>query len=137
LGKIYPRKWLKQIESKGIDIGGIQNPATSLDLRAFYAYNEKFEITHGTPVSQFARRELTFPNPCSGYQAPTENRKDVRMPNLVPPIPMEIPSEYLRRVPSIFVLWILAPIINSLLPSKAGSVYNSYPRPITGLHDPH
>src|ERR1700690_1800318 len=94
IGEDYPRKWLKQIESNGIDIGGIQILQQSLDLRAFYAYNEKFEITHGTPVSQFARRELTFPKSLLGYQVPTEKRKDTKKANLAQPIIMEIPAEY-------------------------------------------
>ncbi len=78
VGEDYPRPWLKQIEAHGIDISGIEILQQSLDLRAFYAYNEKFEITHGTPVSQFARRELTFPKSLLGYQVPPERRKDTR-----------------------------------------------------------
>jgi hypothetical protein len=92
IGEDYPRTWLKKIEANGIDINGIQILQQSLDLRTFYAYNEKFEITHGTPVSQFARRELAFPKSLLGYQAPSESREDTRKPNLAPPI--EIPAEY-------------------------------------------
>ena len=122
IGEDYPRKWLKQVESKGIDIGGIQILQQSLDLRAFYAYNEKFEITHGTSVSQFARRELTFPKSLLGYQVPSESRKDGRMPNFVPPIPMEIPSEY-RQARAVHLCPLDFGTHNQLITAfKAGSV---------------
>ncbi len=96
VGEDYPRPWLKQIEAQGVDIVGIQILQQGLDLRDFRAYNEKLEITHGTPVSQFARRELTFPKALLGYQEPPERYKDARMPNLATSSPMEIPSEYRR-----------------------------------------
>jgi sugar/nucleoside kinase (ribokinase family) len=96
VGEDYPRPWLKQIEAQGVDIAGIQILKQSLDLRAFHAYNEKLEITHGTPVSQFARRELTFPKALLGYQEPAETPKDARRIHVATPLPMEIPAEYHR-----------------------------------------
>jgi len=94
VGEDYPRPWLKRIESHGIDIAGIEILQQSLDLRTFYAYNENFEITHGTPVTQFARRELTFPKSLLGYQVPPEILNDTKIPNLTPPITLEIPFDY-------------------------------------------
>lgn len=94
VGEDYPRPWLKQIEAHGIEIGGIQIVEQNLDLRAFYAYNEKFEILHGTPVSQFARRELTVPKSLLGYQNPSDDRKDSRKPILSVALPMDIPAGY-------------------------------------------
>jgi sugar/nucleoside kinase (ribokinase family) len=96
VGEDYPRPWLKQIEAQGVDIVGIQILQQGLDLRDFRAYNEKLEIIHGTPVSQFARRELTFPKALLGYQEPPGSNKDARKPNLAAYLPMEIPSEYRR-----------------------------------------
>jgi sugar/nucleoside kinase (ribokinase family) len=96
VGEDYPRPWLKKIEAKGVNIAGIQILEQSLDLRSFHAYNEKFELTHGTPVSQFARRQLPFPKALLGYQEPLERYKDKRRTNLPPPLPMVIPVEYQR-----------------------------------------
>ncbi len=94
VGEDYPRGWLKEIESRGINIEGIKILEQRLDLRSFYAYNEKFEITRGTPVSQFARRELTFPKALLGYQSPPEVQKDAKKPDPLAPLPIEVPGEY-------------------------------------------
>ncbi len=96
VGEDYPRPWLRQIEAHGVNVTGVQILEQNLDLRAFLAYNEKFEITHGTPVSQFARRELTFPKALLGYQEPPERYKDSRRPGPPAPNPMVIPVEYHR-----------------------------------------
>ena len=122
VGEDYPRPWLKQIESHGIDISGIEILQQSLDLRAFYAYNEKFEVTHGTPVSQFARRELTFPKSLLGYQVPPERRKDTKKANPAPPIIMEIPAGY-RQARAVHLCPMDFAIHNQLITAfKAGSV---------------
>lgn len=96
VGEDYPRPWLKQIEAQGVNVTGIQILEENLDVRAFLAYNEKFEITHGTPVSQFARRELTFPKALLGYQEPPERTKDSRRSGLPATNPIVIPMEYQR-----------------------------------------
>ncbi len=94
VGEDYPRPWLKEIQGRGIDIEGVHILPQNLDLRAFHAYNEKFEISHGSPVSQFARRELTFPKALLGYQDSSEPQKDARKPDLLSPVAVEIPAEY-------------------------------------------
>ncbi|HEX2696906.1 MAG TPA: carbohydrate kinase family protein [Anaerolineales bacterium] len=94
IGEDYPRPWLKEIESRGADIQGIQILKQSMDLRDFHAYNENFEITRGTPVSQFARRELTFPKALLGYQIPVETERDGRKPDPLAPLPADIPVKY-------------------------------------------
>lgn len=96
VGEDYPRPWLKQIEAHGVNIAGIQILKQSLDLRTFHAYNEKFETTHGTPVSQFSRRGLSFPKALLGYQEPPKRNKDEQKTNFAVPPPMEIPTEYQR-----------------------------------------
>ena len=78
VGEDYPRPWLKDLQRHGIDVEGIEIIRQSVDLRAFYAYNENFGITRGSPVSQFARRELTFPKVLLGYQDPPKVEKDSR-----------------------------------------------------------
>ncbi len=94
IGEDYPRAWLKELQARGIDISGIQILQQSLDLRAFHAYNEKFELTHAAPVSQFARRGLTFPKALLGYQNQSEGSSDPTKPDSLAPLPTEIPPSY-------------------------------------------
>ncbi|MBI2758649.1 MAG: carbohydrate kinase family protein [Chloroflexi bacterium] len=94
VGEDYPRHWLKEIAARGVDISGVRILPQSLDLRSFIAYNEKFEITRGAVVSQFARRALAFPKSLLGYQSPPEARKDALKPDALAPLPIEIPAGY-------------------------------------------
>ena len=94
VGEDYPRTWLKEIEARGIDTEGVEILPQSLDLRAFYAYSEEFEVTHGLPVSQFARRGLTFPKVLLGYQDPSQVEKDARKPDPRSPLATAVPPGY-------------------------------------------
>jgi sugar/nucleoside kinase (ribokinase family) len=94
VGEDYPRPWLKEIAAREVDIDGVTILHQSLDLRSLIAYNEKFEIARGTAVSQFARRELTFPKSLLGYQSPPEIRKDAMKPDMLAPLSIDIPLEY-------------------------------------------
>ncbi len=94
VGEDYPRAWLKEIQARGVDVEGIEVLEQSLDLRAFFAYSDNFEVTHGSPVSQFARRGLTFPKILLGYQEPSEVKKDTRTPDVLSPLATAIPAEY-------------------------------------------
>lgn len=94
VGEDYPRRWLKDTESRGIDVSGIRILQQSLDLRSFIAYSPQFDISLGSPVSQFARRKLTFPKALLGYQAPPEAQNDPRRPDPLAPAAVEIPASY-------------------------------------------
>ncbi len=94
VGEDYPRPWLKDIQSRGINTEGVEILQKSLDLRTFHAYSEDFEVTHGLPVSQFARRGLTFPKVLLGYQDPSQVEKDARKPDPMSPVATSIPAEY-------------------------------------------
>jgi len=94
VGEDYPRPWLKAVAERGVDTTGIKILHQSLDLRSFFAYNEKFEIARGTAVSQFARRQLSFPKSLLGYQSPPEVRKDAMKSDVLSPLSIEIPAEY-------------------------------------------
>jgi cytidine kinase len=96
VGEDYPRPWLKDMEARGVDIRGIEIIRKTLDLRAFRAYNENFDVTHGSPVSQFARRGLTIPKVLLGYQDPLKVEKDTRTPDALAPLATNIPAEYLE-----------------------------------------
>jgi sugar/nucleoside kinase (ribokinase family) len=66
----------------------------SLDLRSFRAYSDSFEETRNNPVSQFARRQLTFPKALLGYQPP-DTKINPRRPYPHAPTVGDIPNDYL------------------------------------------
>jgi sugar/nucleoside kinase (ribokinase family) len=68
VGNDYPRVWLNDYMSRGLDISGIKILDRDVDVREFLAYTESFESSRINPVSQFARREMTFPKSLLGYQ---------------------------------------------------------------------
>ena len=94
VGEDYPRAWLKAIQARGIDVQGIQILPRRIDLREFVAYEEGFEVTRGSPVSQFARRKLPFPKELLGYQPPSAAQEDSRRPDLLSPTIADIPAHY-------------------------------------------
>ncbi len=94
VGEDFPRPWLKDVQARGADIQGVEILPESLDLRSFFAYSEDFEVTHGLPVSQFARRGLTFPKVLLGYQDPTQVEKDARYRQPSSPAAASIPLDY-------------------------------------------
>lgn len=96
VGEDYPRARLREIEARGINTAGIEIVQQSLDLRAFYSYDAKFESTHGSPVSQFARRGLTFPKALLGYQSPGEFPSETRRPDAAASSALQIPASYLE-----------------------------------------
>ena len=68
VGSNYPRAWLEECQTRGIDTSGVKVLAQELDVREFIAYTETLEYSRINPVSQFARREMTFPKSLLGYQ---------------------------------------------------------------------
>ena len=68
VGNDYPREWLQDCESRGLDTRGIKILERPVDVREFLAYTESFDASRINPVSQFARREMTFPKSLLGYQ---------------------------------------------------------------------
>lgn len=95
VGEDYPRARLREIQSRGIDTTGVEIVQQSIDLRTFYSYDAKFEGTHGSPVSQFARRGLTFPKTLLGYQSPREPAGERSRPDAAASAGLKIPSSYL------------------------------------------
>ncbi len=94
VGEDYPRPWLKDIQARGLDTAGIEILQQSLDLRSFHAYTENFDVIRGAPVSQFARRGLTFPKVLLGYQDPSDAERDARSPDPRSPLASAMPVEY-------------------------------------------
>ncbi len=96
IGEDYPRARLREMEAHGINTAGIEIVERSLDLRVFHAYDSKFESTHGSPVSQFARRGLTFPKELLGYQNPDEATDVSRKKESALASDLQIPASYLE-----------------------------------------
>lgn len=93
VGEDYPHKWIRDLKKRGFDVNGICIEPRSIDLRAFIAYNDKFERNRASPVSHFARRELTFPKSLLGYQTP-EVTSDPRQTDPLAPAALDIPEDY-------------------------------------------
>ena len=96
VGEDYPRARLKELEGRDVDIQGVRILPQSIDLRSFIAYDDKFSVTHGNAVLQFARRELPFPKSLLGYQNPPEFQEDAKKADPLAPLPVEIPHDYLE-----------------------------------------
>lgn len=94
VGEDYPRIWLKNLEAREIDISGIKILPNSIDLRDFIAYDAEYEVSRGSPVSQFARRRLPFPKALLGYQPPADHLEDPRQPEPLAPTVNEVPRHY-------------------------------------------
>jgi cytidine kinase len=93
VGEDYPLQWRRDIEARGFDMQGLKILPGSLDLRSFRAYSDSFEQTRNNPVSQFARRGLTFPKALLGYQPP-DSKVNPRRPHPHAPTVGDIPSDY-------------------------------------------
>ena len=91
VGNDYPRAWLNECKSRGLDTSGIRILPQSLDVREFLSYNDSFEASRINPVSHFARREMTFPKSLLGYQPPNERKFDEARKLIV----TDIPDDYL------------------------------------------
>ena len=95
VGEDLPRQWLKDIQGRGLDTRGIQILPQSLDLRSFVAYNDFNQRSQSSPVTHFARREMTFPKALLGYQPPVDNAKEADGPDPLAPSLSNIPKDYL------------------------------------------
>jgi ribokinase len=91
VGNDYPREWLNKCMAHGFDTRGIKILPVNLDLREFISYNESFEINRINPVTQFARRETTFPKSLLGYQPPNDRKVNEAGTLIV----TDIPDSYL------------------------------------------
>ena len=89
VGNDYPRAWLNECKSRGLDTSGIRILQQDLDVREFIAYNETFEANRINPVAHFSRREMTFPKSLLGYQSEKKTDEARRL------IVTDIPNDYL------------------------------------------
>lgn len=89
VGNDYPRGWLNDVKSRGLDTSGIRFLSKDVDVRDFIAYNESFDANRVNPVSHFARREMTFPKSLLGYQPDKKTDDDIKL------TVGDIPNDYL------------------------------------------
>lgn len=67
VGEDYPKAWLKQFRSRGIDTSGVEVIPGNMDVRAFHAFDANMKWVRGSPVTQFAHRGLRYPKSLLGY----------------------------------------------------------------------
>ncbi len=90
VGSDYPKAWLEDFAARGIDTQGVKFLDREVDVREFLAYSESFEMTRVNPVSQFARRQMTFPKSLLGLQPDKPFDEALRL------LVNDIPNEYLN-----------------------------------------
>jgi cytidine kinase len=130
VGNDYPREWLNGCVKRGFDVSGIRIVPKNIDAREFIAYNESFEGSRVNPVSQFARREMTFPKSLLGYQPPDDKKKPDRERIL---IVTDIPSDYLTARAALLCPMDLVTQTQLIAGMKLGSVHTFVldPGPVT------
>jgi Sugar kinases, ribokinase family len=89
VGNDYPQTWLDEFEARGLDTSGIKILDHPVDVRELLSYTETFEFSRINPVSQFARREMTFPKSLLGYQPDKPFDDDLKL------LITDIPNSYL------------------------------------------
>jgi hypothetical protein len=95
IGSDYPSDWLQMLEEHDLNISGIRNLETPLDLRHFVAYDTTGNVDRSAPVSVFLRLEAPFPSELLGY-APSDVRLDSRnRPGIFTLRPSDVPVEYM------------------------------------------
>jgi ribokinase len=90
VGDDYPRAWLNECKSRGLDTHGVNILPQALDLREFISLTETHESSEINPIAHFSRRGLTFPKSLLGYQ-PLAERGQKETRNL---LVSDIPEEY-------------------------------------------
>jgi sugar/nucleoside kinase (ribokinase family) len=130
VGNDYPREWLNQCIARGFDTSGIRVVSRNIDMREFIAYNETLEGSRINPVSQFARREMTFPKSLLGYQPPDDKKKPDSESKLVV---TDIPSDYLTARAALLCPMDLVTQTQLIAGMKLGSVHTFVldPGPVT------
>src|SRR5262245_36541495 len=91
VGDDYPRAWLNECKTRGLDTSGVKILPQKLDVRDFISYTDTFELSRINPISHFSRRGYTFPKSLLAYQPPDERPRTEARQLLV----SDIPEDYL------------------------------------------
>src|SRR5215211_6980114 len=132
VGDDYPREWLNQCMSRGFDTRGIKVLPQNLDVREFISYTESLEVTRINPVTQFARREMTFPKSLFGYQPPDERKVDEASALII----TDIPEEYLTARGALICPMSLVTQTQLIAGMKRGEVHTFVLEPIAASMSP-
>lgn len=119
VGDDYPRAWLNDLKARGLDTMGVKILPQNLDVREFLAYDENFEATNVNPITQFARRGITFPKSLLGYQPPSEREPQEAGKLLV----TDIPEDYHSARAALFCPMELSTQNQLIAGLKRGSVH--------------
>ncbi len=132
VGDDYPRAWLNEVKTRGFDTSGIKILEQNLDVREFLSYTDSFEPNHANPITQFARRQMTFPKSLLGYQAP-EERAAGEVSRLVV---TDIPEEYLSARAALICPMELSTQNQLIAGLKRGNVHTFLLDPLPADLDP-
>lgn len=69
VGRNFPSRALKRLESQGFDLAGLQQVDRPLQHTTFFAYQEPTARLNGKPTSHFLRIEKQLPKPLLNYEA--------------------------------------------------------------------
>jgi len=130
VGNDYPRAWLNECKSRGMDTSGVRILERDLDVREFTTFNESFEVNRINPVAHFARREMTFPKSLLGYQA------DKTMDEARKLIVTDIPTDYLTARAAYLCPMDLVTQTQLIAGLKRGHVHSFILDPSTGTMAP-
>lgn len=96
INESIPPDWLDALQMRGLDVRGVRSlpEAQGADLRSFMAYIDMNERTTSSPVSQFARRGVTFPKSLLGYQPRDDSNRNPREVDPLSPSALDVPKDY-------------------------------------------
>ena len=132
VGNDYPREWLNECKSRGLDTRGVRILPRDMDVREFLSFTESFELSHINPVTHFARREMTFPKSLLGYQQSNESKFDEARALIV----TDIPEEYLTARAALICPMSLITQTQLIAGLKRGSVHTFVLDPAPGTMTP-
>jgi len=122
VGNDYPREWLNACIARGFDTCGIRILSENLDVREFLAYDESLEACRINPISQFARRGLTFPKALLGYQ-PAGDKKKPKHNGEGTMLITDIPGDYLTARAALLCSMDIVTQTQLIAGMKRGSVH--------------
>ena len=107
VGEDYPRRWLKELETQGVDTAGVTILEQDMDVRAFYAYDANLQGTRTSPVCPVCAAQARISKDAarlSNADGGRERRAHAGGP--WPLLPSRSRSPTVKPVPCISARWI-------------------------------
>jgi sugar/nucleoside kinase (ribokinase family) len=95
VGEDYPQGWIQDFSQRGMDTRGVRILPEAIDLRSFFAFQDRATRVRDDPVAHFARLGMPFPKALLGYRAaqPTiDSRTQLKATSLRQ---SDLPADYL------------------------------------------